>query len=141
MILLDTNVVSELRPGRRNQAPAVRAWAALQAMQTLYLSSVTVLELRLGMEQRARQDAEQGARLKAWIDALEGAFEGRILAFGARTARLCAPLHVPDPRPYGDALIAATALEHGLTVATRNTRDFEGMGVKLLNPWDHAPKA
>lgn len=135
MILLDTNVISELRPGKREPSPAVRAWAASQALGSFYLTSTTLLELRMGMERKARTDADQGRRLRGWIEAVEAEFEGRILSFGARTAQLCAPLHVPNPREFGDALIAATALEHGLILATRNVRDFQGMGVKWVNPW------
>ncbi|WP_396268725.1 type II toxin-antitoxin system VapC family toxin [Ideonella sp.] len=136
MILLDTNVVSELRPGKRESSAEVRAWAAAQAIETLYLSSITLLELRVGMERKARLDGEQGRRLKAWITALEAEFEARILPFGARSAQCCAPLHVPNPREWGDAAIAATALEYGFAVATRNVRDFEHTGVRVINPWE-----
>jgi len=87
MHLLDTNVISELRPGKREQSPEVRAWATSAAFDTFYLSSVTVLELRIGMERKARTDAKQGAMLKAWIEALEEQFEGRILPFTLREAR------------------------------------------------------
>jgi toxin FitB len=135
MHLLDTNVISELRPGKREQSPEVRAWAAAQAFDTLYLSTVAVLELRVGMERKARTDAAQGAMLKSWIDALEQQFDGRILPFTLRGARLCAPLHAPDPRSWRDSLIAATAMEHGFNLVTRNTGDFAGINVQLINPW------
>lgn len=135
MHLLDTNVISELRPGKREQSPEVRAWAAAQAFDALYLSTVTVLELRLGMERKARTDTAQGAMLKAWIDALEQQFDGRILPFTLRGARACAPLHVPDPRSWRDSMIAATAMEHGFTLITRNIGDFDGINVPLVNPW------
>jgi predicted nucleic acid-binding protein len=133
--LLDTNVISELRPGKREQSPLVRAWAAAQAFNTLYLSAVTILELRVGMERKSRTDAAQGAMLKAWIDALEQEFDGRILPFTLRGARICAPLHVPDPRSWRDSQIAATAMEHGFNLVTRNVGDFEGIDVQVINPW------
>ena len=136
MHLLDTNVISELRPGKREQSPEVRAWAAAQAFDTLYLSSVTVLELRVGMERKARTDASQGRLLRAWIDALEKQFDGNILPFTLRAARLCAPWHVPDPRSWRDSLIAATAIEHGFSLVTRNVGDFAGIAVKVINPWE-----
>ena len=135
MHLLDTNVISELRPGKRVQSAEVRAWAAAEAFDTLYLSTVTVLELRVGMERKARVDAAHGATLKAWIDALEQQFDGRILPFTLRGARACAPLHVPDPRSWRDSMIAATAMEHGFSLVTRNTSDFDGINVPLINPW------
>lgn len=135
MHLLDTNVISELRPGKRAQSPKVRAWAAAEAFETFYLSSVTLLELRVGLERKARQDAIQGGLLKAWIEAVEEQFDGRILPFTLRAARLCAPWHVPDPRSWRDSLIAATAKEHGFCLVTRNVADFQGMEVRLVNPW------
>jgi toxin FitB len=135
MHLLDTNVISELRPGKREQSPEVRAWAAAEAFEALYLSSVTVLELRIGVGRKARVDAAQGGVLKAWLDALEQQFDGRILPFTLRGARLCAPWHVPDPRSWRDSLIAATAKEHGFSLVTRNTADFQGIDVHLINPW------
>lgn len=135
MHLLDTNVISELRPGKREQSPEVRAWAAAEAFEALYLSSVTVLELRIGVGRKARVDAAQGGVLKAWLDALEQRFDGRILPFTLRGARLCAPWHVPDPRSWRDSLIAATAKEHGFSLVTRNTADFQGIDVHLINPW------
>jgi toxin FitB len=135
MHLLDTNVISELRPGKREQSPEVRAWAAAEAFEALYLSSVTVLELRIGVGRKARVDAAQGGALKAWLDALEQQFDGRILPFTLRGARVCAPWHVPDPRSWRDSLIAATAKEHGFSLVTRNTADFQGLDVHLINPW------
>lgn len=139
MILLGTNVISELRPGKREPSAQVRAWADQQPVDTLYLSALTVLELRLGMERKARVDAEQGRRLRLWIEGVEAEFEDRILPFRARTARHCAPLHVPDPCNLADSMIAATAMEHGLVLATRNVRDFVGFGLRLVNPWGDSP--
>jgi predicted nucleic acid-binding protein len=133
--LLDTNVISELRPGKREQSPLVRAWAAREAFASLYLSTVTMLELRVGVERKARIDKQQGQRLNAWIDALEEQFDGRILPFTLRGAWICAPLHVPDPRAWRDSLIAATAMEHGFSLVTRNIADFKGINIRVINPW------
>lgn len=141
MFVLDTNVVSELRKVRSGKAdPHVAAWADAVDAASLHLSSVTVLELELGVLQLERKDARQGALLRTWLDTLVlPEFNGRILAIDAAVAQRCARLHVPDPRAERDALIAATALVHGMTVVTRNTADFEATGVPLLNPWD-APR-
>ncbi len=134
-LLLDTNVVSELRRGRR-AADGVLRWNAGVDAGLCYLSAVTVFELRLGAALKARRDPTQGAVLNRWIDDVEQRFEGRVLATGLAQWRRCVSLHVPDPRPLRDSLVAACALVHGLTVVTRNTRDFAGLGVALVNPWD-----
>ncbi len=135
MYVLDTSVISELRVGKREPSRQVRAWAEQQMFDALYLSVVTLLELRVGMVRKARTDPAQGRMLADWIDAIEQQFDGRVLSFGTRTARLCAPMHAPDPKEWGDSLIAATALEHGFTVVTRNVNDFEDFGVPLINPF------
>ena len=133
--LIDTNVWSELR-NRGRADNNVRIWAEGANPAELYLSAVTVFELERGVLLIERRDPRQGARLRCWLEerVLEP-FTGQILPIDARIARRCASLHVPDPRPERDALIAATALTHGLTVVTRNVGDFEPMGVALLNPW------
>ena len=83
-----------------------------------------------------RRDSVQGARLRSWMrDKVISAFEGRILAFDTAVSLRCAALHVPDPRAEIDAIIAATAWVHAMTVVTRNVSDFREMGVPLLNPW------
>ena len=114
----------------------VARWAdAVEATQ-LYISAVTVLELELGVLLLERHDATQGQVLRAWLEThVLPEFTDRILPMDATVARRCAQLHVPDPRPERDALIAATALVHGLTVVTRNVDDFSATGVRLLNPW------
>lgn len=133
--LIDTNVWSELRNrGRANDN--VRTWAEAVSFADLYLSVVTVFELERGVLLMERRDPQQGSRLRRWLeDHVLEPFDDRILLIDTPTARRCAALHVPDPRPERDALIAATALTHGLTVVTRNVGDFEPMGVALLNPW------
>jgi predicted nucleic acid-binding protein len=135
MFVLDTNVVSELR--RPDKAdPKVVAWSSNAPLASFFLSSITVLELELGALLIERKDATQGAIIRAWIDRqILPRFEGRVLAIDTAVARRCARLHVPDPRAERDALIAATALVHGMTVVTRNVADFEPTGVQTLNPW------
>jgi len=133
--LLDTNVLSELRRRDRTD-PKVAAWADSVHPADLFLSAITVLEIEAGALLIARRDAAQGAMLRNWIDdKVLPAFEGRILPVDTAVARRCAHLHVPDPRAERDALIAATALVHRLTVVTRNTTDFEPTSVDLLDPW------
>jgi predicted nucleic acid-binding protein len=135
MYLLDTNVISELRQGKPNQSADVRNWAAQHRASTLYLSAITILELEKGILLLERRTPPQGAALRVWLTGVRAAFAGRILPFTEQAASLCAALHVPDPRSERDAMIAATALEHGFAVATRNTQDFVNTGVQLVNPW------
>jgi predicted nucleic acid-binding protein len=135
MFLLDTNVLSELRRRERTH-PRVAAWVDALPATDLCLSVITVLEIEAGTLMLARRDAAQGALLRTWIDTrVLPAFSGRILAVDTAVAQRCARLHVPGPRPERDALIAATALVHGLQVVTRNTADFRPMGVALIDPW------
>jgi len=137
MYLLDTNVISELRKVGSGKADArVVAWAQGVDAAALYISAITLLELELGVLQIERRDAAQGAMLRAWLDGqVVPAFDDRILAVDAEVARRCAQLNVPDPRAERDALIAATALIHGMTLVTRNTSDFAPTGVATINPW------
>ena len=137
MYLLDTNVVSELRkirPGKAN--PNVAAWADSVDAVDLYLSVITLQELEIGVLLAQRRDPSQGAVFRAWLDGhVLPAFSGRILVVDTAVAQRSARLHVPDPRPVRDGLIAATALVHGLVVVTRNIADFVPTGVPTLNPW------
>ena len=136
MYILDTNVISELRKARKTH-PNVRKWAQPLPSSSLYISVISLLELEIGILLVARRDKEQGAVLRAWMDGhVLPTFSSRILAIDTAVAQRCATLHVPNPRSDRDALIAATALVHGLTVATRNVADFEQTGVSVVNPWD-----
>lgn len=135
--LLDTNVVSELRKIGDGKADArVAAWVDTEDAESFFISAITILELERGVLGIQRRDAAQGARLRAWLDNhVRPEFAGRILPIDDQIAMRCAHLHIPDRRNEVDALIAATALVHGLTVATRNVQDFEGTGVVVVNPW------
>ena len=138
MFLLDTNVISELRKAGEGRANAnVVAWLGSVDAAKLYLSSVTLMELEIGVLRIERRDAAQGARLHAWINnRILPEFVDRTLAIDTPVALRCARLHVPDACSERDAFIAATALVHGMTVATRNVADFKATGVRLLNPWE-----
>jgi len=138
MFVLDTNVISELRQGKPSQSPGVRAWAAAQPADRLFLSAITILELEKGIQALKRCTPPHGSALRSWLTGVRAAFSGRILPFTEQTAALCAALHVPNARAERDAMIAATAIEHGFTVVTRNVPDFINTGVQLLNPWSHA---
>ena len=136
MYLLDTNVVSALR--RLDKAgPQVRDWAANASLAQLYVSVMTILEIEQGILLIERRDLRQAAVLRSWMDNnILADFQGRILCVDVSVARRCAALHVPDPGAERDALIAATALVHAMTVVTRNVVDFAATGVSLLNPWE-----
>ena len=134
-VLVDTNVVSELRKGRRCHE-TVATWQSRISLHALFLSVVTLLELRLGIALKARKDEAAAEVLLDWYEmTVKPAFAGRILGVDERTAERCALLHVPVSKPYRDSLIAATAAEHGMIVATRNVADFKGLGVEVVNPW------
>ncbi len=138
MFLLDTNVVSELRKlGDGKADPRVVAWVSGEDAASFYVSAITIMELEIGVLRVERRDPAQGALLRRWLEArVLPEFAGRSLPVDTAVALRCARLHIPDPRSERDALIAATALVHGMTVATRNTADFAATGAKLLNPWE-----
>jgi predicted nucleic acid-binding protein len=142
MFVLDTNVISELRKAKAGNAdPGVATWASGVPAEDLFISVITVLELESGVLLVQRRDPKQGALLRAWLDQhVLPAFSRRVLPVDTAVAQRCAALHVPDPRSERDALIAATALVHNMTVVTRNVADFQSMGVSLLNPWDSVPR-
>ena len=137
MFLLDTNVVSELRKVRLGKANRhVAKWADSVDAADLFLSAITIQELEMGVLLAERRDPSQGAIFRAWLNGhVLPAFNGRVLPVDIAVAQRSARLHLPDPRPVRDALIAATALVHGMTVVTRNVADFEPTGVLMLNPW------
>jgi hypothetical protein len=138
MFLLDTNVVSELRKIRLGRADKnVARWADSVDAADLYLSAITVQELEMGVLLVERRDPPQGAIFRSWFEShVLPAFAGRILPVDTAVAQRCAALHVPDPRPAMDSLIAATAIVHGMTLVTRNVADFQSSGVIIINPWE-----
>jgi toxin FitB len=137
MYVLDTNVVSELRKAKDGRADKrVTAWATGVLPSSLFVSVITILELELGVLLAERRDPTQGTVLRAWLDnRVLPAFADRVLPIDTDVARRCARLHVPDPQGERDALIAATALVHGMAVVTRNATDFGRSGVEVINPW------
>ena len=137
MFLLDTNVVSELRKVGDGRADAsVVAWISNQLSGSFYISVLTLMELEIGILRIERRDSEQGARLRQWMDQyVVPEFMERTLPIDTTVALKCARLHVPDPRAERDALIAATAIVHGMTVVTGNVTDFKTTGVAVFNPW------
>jgi len=138
MYIVDTNVVSELRKIRSGKADRnVARWAESIDATDLYLSAITIQELEIGALLAERRDAVQGAMLRTWLNShVMPAFSGRILSIDTLVAQCSARLHVPDPRPVRDGLIAATALVHGMTIVTRNVADFAVTGAQILNPWE-----
>lgn len=135
--LLDTNVVSELRKIGDGKADAnLVTWIEAEDAARFFISAITILELERGILGVQRRDAMQGARLRSWLDSqVRPEFAGRILSVDDAVATRCAHLHIPDRRNEADALIAATALVHNMTVVTRNVRDFEGTGIVVVDPW------
>jgi toxin FitB len=138
MYLLDTNVVSELRKAPAGRANAgVVDWASSVSSGAMFLSVISAHELELGVLLAERADPAKGRILRAWLDhTVLPAFDGRILPVDHGVAVSAAAFHVPNPAPYRDAFIGATAHVHALTIVTRNTTDFERFaGTAVFNPW------
>ncbi len=138
MYLLDTNIVSELRKTKQGRCNThVLSWSKTVTPASLYISSISVMELELGILLLARHNPAQSQLIRIWFEQkVLPAFEGRILPIDTTVAKNCAKLHMPDRKPDRDALIAATALTHSMTVVTRNVADFEKTGVTLINPFN-----
>jgi len=132
--LVDTNVVSELKRGR-NAAPSVTAWFAAVQSEEIFTSVVVLGEIRRGVELLARRDKAQAELLERWYGSMRQQLGTRVLPVDERVMMAWSRISVPDPLPAYDGLIAATALVHGMTVATRNTTDFRRVGVTAIDPW------
>ncbi|WP_275003945.1 type II toxin-antitoxin system VapC family toxin [Promicromonospora iranensis] len=140
MYVLDTDVVSALRRPDREPAVADRARAIPLADQ--YVTALTVAEIERGVVRKEQSDPAQGAVLRRWLaERVLPGFAGRVLPFDLSAARILARYAVPEHAPYDDALIAAVAEAHGMTVVTRNVRHFMPLGVRVLCPWEASPGA
>jgi predicted nucleic acid-binding protein len=132
--LLDTNVLSETR--RKNADERVMAFLAGAEPLALYISVLTLGELRKGVALKRRTDPDSAKRLAGWVDGLEFSFADRILGIDAATARLWGDWSAERPRPVVDTLLAASATAHDLTLVTRKTSDVQDLPVKVLDPWN-----
>lgn len=132
--LVDTNVISELRKGRRCD-PGVASWFAEVSSAEIYLSALTVGEIRKGIENIRRRDERAAEVLETWLGELMTAHSDRILPIDEGIAEQWGRFNVPDPLPVVDSLLAATASVHGLTLVTRNVKHVERTGVDCLNPF------
>lgn len=132
--LLDTNVISELREGERCD-PGVTAWFSDLVSEDLFLSVLTIGELRKGIDSLARHDRRSASILNRWLETVVEGFGNRILAIDGRIAEEWGRLNVPTTLPAIDGLLAATARVHSLTLVTRNTKHVSGTGVTCLNPF------
>ena len=134
--LLDTNVISELR--KRNPDPRVLAWYATVTSAEVFVSALTIGEIRLGIERLRRKDGTQADALEQWLRGLQASYGDRIINVDAAVAEAWGRLNVPDPLPVIDGLLAASAKVRGWTLVTRNTGDLARSGVALLNPFGPA---
>ena len=136
MYLLDTNAISELRKGPRAH-PNFQHWALRNDTTNFFLSVITILEIERGIKQVQSRDPHQYVVLRRWMEKyVLGNYADRILDVTVPVAMGAAQLHLPQTRPESDALIAATALVHDMAIVSRNVRDFEGTGVRIVNPWE-----
>jgi toxin FitB len=137
MYLADTNVISEVRNAKRRDQ-SVADWFASQPILGLYMSVISIRELYFGAYRLTQANPLLERELITWIEqTVIRRFGERILPIDVETARVHASLALPNSNMSGDSLIAATALRHDLTIATRNTRDFDVYGVRVINPWDY----
>jgi len=131
--LLDTNILSETRKKQADER--VISFLSSTEPSTLYISVLTLGELRKGVALKKRSDKDAAKKIAAWVDGLEFSFSDRILGIDAATASLWGELSAQRPRPVIDTLLAATAIVHELTLVTRNTGDVRDIDLRLLDPW------
>lgn len=135
--LIDTNILSELQKGERAD-PGVRNWYSSTRGDELYLSVLVLGEVRQGIERLRRRDPDQALRLEQRMALIRARLADRVLPISVAVAERWGRNNVPDALPVIDGLLAATALEHGLILVTRNVRDVQRSGVLLLNPFSDA---
>ena len=136
MYLLDTNVISELRKPETKRNQQVSQWFKQSHINQFFLSSTTILEIEMGILKLDRKDPIQASKIKTWFNkGVLDVFAERVLPFDTNIALACAALHIPNPRSERDAMIAATASVHDLTLVTRNIKDFKHINLKIINPW------
>ncbi len=134
--LLDTNILSELRKGASRATPQVWQWWLGMENEELFLSVLTIGEIRKGIDRLAIRDAARTLILERWLDELKSSYQERLIEVDASIAEHWGRLQAVRPLPEVDALLAATALKHDLTLVTRNTADFRGLDLRLLNPFE-----
>lgn len=141
MYLLDTNTISEIRKigstNNRNKAnKGVYTWASTTNPKDFFISTISILEIQKGMLLKQRRDPVQAKYIEDWLISVISSFNNRILHIDLNISLQCAKLHIPNPRPQFDSLIAATALTHNLILVTRNVQDFEHINnLSILNPF------
>ena len=132
--LLDTNILNELRKGARCD-PNVSNWAAKESTQSHYISVLSLGEIRKGIELLRKKSPEKCIPLEDWLQKLHSDYANCTIAITAEISKRWGELSAHRPLPVIDSLLAATALEHGFTLATRNTKDFDGLGISIVNPF------
>ncbi len=133
--LLDTNVISELR--KRTPDPRVISWYDEVSSDELFISVLTIAEIRLGIERLRRKDTTQADHLEHWLTGLRQIYADRLVDLDEHAAQEWGRINVPDPLPIIDGLLAATAKTRGWTLVTRNTADLARSGATLINPFEH----